>query len=418
MKKVRILQQMNKRPVLLSPAGDMERLRMALTFGANAVYLAGTAFGMRGGCNNFSNEELKEAVRICHEKSVKVHVTVNTLPRDPEMADLPEYLEYLNEIAVDALIVADLGVFKLAQKYAPRCELHVSTQTGIVNSATAEAWYDLGAKCVVLARELSLEEIISIRTNTPAELDIETFIHGSMCVSFSGRCLLSNYMTGRDGNRGVCAQPCRWKYALMEEKRPGQYFPIEETREGTYIMNSKDLCMIDHIPELIDAGINALKIEGRNKSSYYTAIITNAYQHAIDAALKGQPLDPLWREEVEKVSHRNYYTGFYYGIPGNSQYYAESRYIRDWQISAVVERCDEDGNAVVSQRNKFHVGDMLELITPSGMPVPFRVERLLDEEGVPLESCPRPQQIMQIKLPAFAVPNSVLRRKVSVDNNE
>ena len=233
---------------------------MALTFGANAVYLSGKQFGMRGGCANFDENQLREAVRRCHKRNVRVHVTVNTLPRDNEMAAMPAYLEQLNEIGADALIVADLGVFNLGKKYAPRCELHVSTQTGIVNSATAEGWFELGAKRVVLAREMSLDEIARLRQNTPKELEIETFIHGSMCVSFSGRCLLSNYMTGRDGNRGVCAQPCRWKYALMEEKRPGQYFPIYETEQGTYIMNSKDLCMIDNVKDLIDAGIDALKI--------------------------------------------------------------------------------------------------------------------------------------------------------------
>lgn len=397
---------------LLSPAGDMERLRMALTFGANAVYLAGQRYGMRGACANFDEAELRQAVALCHEKQVRVHVTVNTLPRDDEMADMPDYLAQLDDVGVDALIVADLGVFNLAKRYAPHCELHVSTQTGIVNSATAAGWYDLGAKRVVLAREMSLQEIIRLREHTPKELEIETFIHGSMCVSFSGRCLLSNYMTGRDGNRGVCAQPCRWKYALMEEKRPGQYFPIFETEQGTYIMNSRDLCMIDHIPALLEAGIDALKIEGRNKSSYYTAIITNAYQHAIAAAEAGKPLAPIWREEVEKVSHRNYYTGFYFGIPGNSQFYDESRYIRDWQISAFVISCDAAGNAVVSQRNRFFVGDELELITPDAEPSAFVVAEMRDEEGNQIEACPRPQQLVRLKLPHPAPENSILRRHV------
>lgn len=409
---------MAARPELLSPAGDLERLNMALTFGANAVYLSGKQFGMRGGCANFDAEQLREAVRRCHERQVRVHVTVNTLPRDDEMAELPAYLELLDDMGADALIVADLGVFNLGKKYAPRCELHVSTQTGIVNSATAEGWFDLGAKRVVLAREMSLDEIACLRQNTPRELEIETFIHGSMCVSFSGRCLLSNYMTGRDGNRGVCAQPCRWKYALMEEKRPGQYFPIMETEQGTYIMNSKDLCMIDHVSDLIDAGVDALKIEGRNKSSYYTAIVTNAYQHAITAAMEGRPLEPVWRDEVEKVSHRNYYTGFYYGIPGNSQFYEESRYIRDWQISAFVVSCDGAGNAVLTQRNRFSVGDALELVTPEGEPTAFRVEYMEDGEGNPITVCPHPQQEIRLKLPRFAPKNAILRRKVTVDSGE
>ena len=409
---------MAARPELLSPAGDLERLTMALTFGANAVYLSGKQFGMRGGCANFDAEQLREAVRRCHERQVRVHVTVNTLPRDDEMAELPAYLEMLDDMGADALIVADLGVFNLGKKYAPRCELHVSTQTGIVNSATAEGWFDLGAKRVVLAREMSLDEIAHLRQNTPEELEIETFIHGSMCVSFSGRCLLSNYMTGRDGNRGVCAQPCRWKYALMEEKRPGQYFPIMETEQGTYIMNSKDLCMIDHVSDLIDAGVDALKIEGRNKSSYYTAIVTNAYQHAITAAMEDRPLEPVWRDEVEKVSHRNYYTGFYYGIPGNSQFYEESRYIRDWQISAFVVSCDGAGNAVLTQRNRFSVGDALELVTPEGEPTAFRVEYMEDGEGNPITVCPHPQQEIRLKLPHFAPKNAILRRKVTVDSGE
>ncbi len=399
------------RPELLSPAGDMERLRMALTFGANAVYLSGKQFGMRGGCSNFGEADLRKAVAMCHERNVRVHVTVNTLPRDDEMVGMPAYMELLNEIGVDALIVADLGVFNLGKKYAPNCELHVSTQTGIVNSQTAEGWYDLGAKRVVLAREMSMDEVIYLRQHTPKELEIETFIHGSMCVSFSGRCLLSNYMTGRDGNRGVCAQPCRWKYALMEEKRPGQYFPIFETEKGTYIMNSRDLCMIDHVPELIEAGVDALKIEGRNKSSYYTAIVTNAYQHAITAAMNGEPLPAVWRDEVEKVSHRNYYTGFYFDIPGNSQFYEESRYIRHWQISAYVLSCEEDGTAVLTQRNRFSVGDWVELVTPDGEPIPFQVEYMENAEGESIEACPHAQQEIHLKLPCYAPENSILRRK-------
>ena len=288
------------KPELLSPAGDMERLRMAVAFGADAVYLAGTSYGMRGGVDNFTQPELYEAVKLCHEKKVRVHVTVNTLPRGDELDALPEYLAMLQDTGADVLIVADLGVFRMAQKYAPKLELHVSTQTGIVNAASASAWYDLGASRVVLARELSLQEIERLRRDTPEELEIETFVHGSMCVSFSGRCLLSNYLTGRDGNRGVCAQPCRWKYALMEETRPGEYFPIGEDRDGTYILNSKDLCMIEHIQELMDAGIDSFKIEGRAKSSYYTAVITNAYQNAIRAAMAGETLDPIWLEEVQR----------------------------------------------------------------------------------------------------------------------
>ena len=400
-----------RRPELLSPAGDMERLKMALAFGADAVYLAYRQFGMRGGVANFDENELREAVRLCHARGVRVHVTCNTLPRGDELAALPPMLELVRDAGADVLIVADLGVFRLAQRYAPGVQLHISTQTGIVNAASASAWYDLGASRVVLAREMSLAEIAQLRRDTPAALEIETFVHGSMCVSFSGRCLLSNYMTGRDGNRGVCAQPCRWKYALVEETRPGEYFPIGEDSDGTYILNSKDLCMIDHIPELIDAGIDSFKIEGRAKSSYYTAVITNAYQRAIDAALAGQPLSPVWREEVEKVSHRHYYTGFYYGWPGDSQYYETSRYLRNWQISAYVLSWD-GARALCTQRNRFCEGDELELLVPGCEPVRFTARDLRDADGMPLSSVPHPEMRFTLPLPCAATPDSILRRAV------
>ena len=402
-----------KRPELLSPAGDFERLKMAVAFGADAVYLAGKQYGMRGGVNNFTEDELREAVKLCHEKGVRVHVTCNTLPRAEELETLPAYLEMLQDTGADVLIIADLGVFRLAQKHAPKMEKHISTQTGIVNALSASAWYDLGASRVVLAREMSLKEIEAMRRDTPPELEIETFIHGSMCVSFSGRCLLSNYMTGRDGNRGVCAQPCRWKYNLVEETRPGEYFPIGEDENGTYILNSKDLCMIEHVGELIDVGIDSFKIEGRAKSSYYTAVITNAYQNAITAALEGKPLDPIWREEVEKVSHRHYYTGFYYGWPGDSQYYDSSRYIREWQVSAYVLSCDGT-RATCTQRNRFSEGDELELLRPGFAPVKFTAQNLRDVEGNPVSVLPHPQQIFTIDLPCEAAPDSIIRRSVDL----
>ena len=271
-------------PELLAPAGDMERLHMAVLYGADAVYLAGESFGMRSFAGNFSPEELPRAVRFAHSRGVRVHVTVNTMPRNGEMEGLPAWLELLDAAGVDALIAADLGTFTLAGRYAPRCERHVSTQVSVANYECAAAWYDLGAKRVILARELSLEEIRTIRERTPADLELEAFVHGAMCVSYSGRCLLSNYMTGRDSNRGACAQPCRYQYYLMEEKRPGEFFPVFEDAWGTYIMNSRDMCMIDHIGELMDAGLTSLKIEGRAKSAYYAAIVTGAYRHAIDAA--------------------------------------------------------------------------------------------------------------------------------------
>ena len=276
---------------------------MALLYGADAVYLAGTAFGMRASAGNFDEEQLRQAVLLAHGRGVRVYVTCNTLPREDELQKLPGYLEFLQDAGADALIVADIGVMSLAKRYAPRLALHVSTQFGVINSAAANSLYDLGADTVVLARETPLEDIRKIRKNTPKELRLEAFVHGAMCVSFSGRCLLSNYLTGRDANRGQCAQPCRWKYHLMEETRPGEYFEISEDG-GTHIMNSRDMCMIEHIPELLEAGVSSFKIEGRMKSSYYAAVVTNAYRHAIDAALKGCPLDPVWVEETEKVSHR------------------------------------------------------------------------------------------------------------------
>ena len=281
-----------RRPELLAPAGDMEKLQMAVAYGADAVYLAGTSFGMRSFAGNFTPEELPKAVALAHEHGVRVHATVNTMPRNEEVAQLPAYLEQLQDAGVDALILADLGAFTLAGKYAPRCERHISTQQSIANYVCAQSWFDLGAKRVVLARELSLPEILGIREQVSPELELETFCHGAMCVSYSGRCLLSNYMTGRDSNRGECAQPCRYQYALMEEKRPGEYFPVFEDEKGTYIMNSRDMCMIDHLDDLIDAGVDCLKIEGRAKSAYYAAIVTGAYSHVLRSVYEGQGVDP------------------------------------------------------------------------------------------------------------------------------
>ncbi len=396
-----------KKPELLAPAGDFERLRMAVAYGADAVYLAGGDFGMRAFAGNFTPEELAQAVAHCHEHHVDVHVTCNTLPRNDEVARLPEFLEHLDAVGVDAVIVADLGVFRLAQKHAPHVKLHMSTQAGIANYESARMWHDLGASRVILSRELSLDEVRELRAKTPAELEVETFVHGAMCVSYSGRCVLSNYMTGRDAQRGACAQPCRYKYALMEEKRPGEYFPVEEDSKGAYIFSSRDMCMIDHVPELIEAGVNSLKIEGRAKSAYYAAVTTNAYRHAIDAAANGQTLSPVWREEVEKVSHRHYSTGFFFGQPG--QYTADGRYIRRWQVVAQVESCDENGNAVLSLRNKFAVGNQLELIAPGLEPMVFTVPLMEDMDGQPLSEPRNPQMRFRMKLPAAVQPLALLR---------
>ena len=404
---------MRDKPIeLLAPAGDMERLRMAVAYGADAVYLAGTMYGMRSFAGNFTPEELAEAVKLCRAHGVRVHVTCNTMPRNGEIARLPEWLEYLNDLGVDALILADVGVLSLAKKYAPRVQCHISTQASIVNYVTARAWYDQGASRVILARELSLEEIREIRAKTPRELELEAFAHGAMCVSYSGRCLLSNYMTGRDSNRGACAQPCRYKYALVEEKRPGEYFPITEDERGTYIMNSKDMCMIDHVPELMEAGLDSLKLEGRAKSAYYAAIVTGAYRHAIDAAAAGEPLDPVWRDEVEHISHRHYSTGFFYGQPG--QFVEDSRYIRDWQIVAKVQSCDETGRAVLTLNNKFALGDELELVGPDVRPQTLRAEALWDREGNPLEEVRKPQMEFVMDLPRPVPPLSLLRRQADL----
>lgn len=401
-----------KKIELLAPAGDMERLEMAVAYGADAVYLAGTSFGMRSFAGNFTPEELKRAVDLCHKKGVRVHVTCNTMPRNDEVARLPEWLTYLDQVGVDAVILADVGVMALAGKYAPHVQRHISTQASIVNYETARAWHDLGADRVILARELSLDEIREIRAKTPPELELEAFAHGAMCVSYSGRCLLSNYMTGRDSNRGACAQPCRYQYALMEEKRPGEYFPVYEDEKGTYIMNSRDMCTIDHVAQLIDAGLDSLKLEGRAKSAYYAAIVTGAYRHAIDAALAGQPLDPVWRDEVEHISHRHYSTGFYFGQPG--QFTEDSRYIRDWQIVAKVRSCTPDGRAVLTLNNKFSVGDQLELVGPGLRPCPVTVEALWDEDGERLDQVRKPQMVFQLDLPCQAPPLSLLRRRADL----
>ena len=397
---------------LLAPAGDMERLHMAVLYGADSVYLAGTSFGMRSFAGNFSPEELPKAVEFAHAHGVSVHVTVNTMPRNAEAAALPAYLEQLEDAGVDALILADLGAFQMAGKYAPHCARHVSTQQSIGNYACANAWHDLGAQRVVLARELSLDEIAEIRAKTPKSLEIETFGHGAMCVSYSGRCLLSNYMTGRDSNRGACAQPCRYQYALMEEKRPGEYFPVFEDEKGTYILNSRDMCMIDHLDDLQKAGVDCIKIEGRAKSAYYAAIVTGAYRHCIDSAAQGQPLDPVWRDEVEHVSHRVYSTGFYDGFPG--QYTENSRYIREWQVCAIVESCTPEGLATCSLRNKFTQGDTLEAVGPDLRPFAFEVGEMLDAEGTALTEPKTPQMRFTLRLPKPVPPYSILRHSVAL----
>lgn len=392
---------------LLAPAGDFERLEMALHYGADAVYLAGTQFGMRASAGNFTFPELSKATKLAHANGTAVHMTCNTLPREDELAQLPEFLEQAQDAGVDAFIIADLGVMAAAKKYAPKVSRHVSTQLGVINSATSNVLFDMGADRVVLARETPMEDIRKIRANTPKELEIEAFVHGAMCVSFSGRCLLSNYLTGRDANRGACAQPCRWKYHLVEEKRPGEYFEISEDK-GTHIMNSRDMCMIEHIPELIDAGVTSFKIEGRMKSAYYAAAVTNAYRHAIDYALRGEELPQVWIDELNKVSHRPYCTGFYYGDPG--QHFAEASYFSDAYVCAVVENCADDGFAELTQRNRFCVGDMVELLTNEGEPISFAVTELWDENGEAITATPHAMMKFKMRLPVNCSALSILRR--------
>lgn len=368
---------------LLSPSGDMERLKLALKFGADAIYVGGEQFGMRTNPSNFKADELKTAVELVHSAGKKLYLTCNILPRNDEIDVLPEYLRYVAEIGVDALIIADMGVLSLAKKYAPDVDIHMSTQVGIVNYQAANALYELGAKRIVTARELSLDEIKTIRDKTNSNLEIEVFVHGAMCMSFSGRCILSDYMVGRDANRGDCAQPCRWKYHLVEETRPGQYFPINQDENGTYIFNSRDLCMIEHISDLDRAGIDSFKIEGRAKSEYYTAIVTYAYRNAIDeyiAAGRPENFKPSqWiLDEMEKMSHREYTTGFNFGPIKNGQVLDSGGYIRHWDVCALFKSY-KNGRLTVSQRNRFYQGDELEVVEPNKKPYKIIVKELYNE---------------------------------------
>jgi putative protease len=394
---------------LLAPAGDMERLMMALTFGADAVYLAGTRFGMRAGAGNFGDDGLKKAVTLCRSRGVKLYVACNTILRGDDTRALPAYLERLQELGADAVIVTDLGAFTLAKKYAPKLKLHVSTQAGIMNAESAGAFFDMGASRVILARELTLKEISEIRRSTPETLELEAFVHGSMCVAFSGRCLLSDYMAGRQANAGECAQPCRWKYYLTEAKRPGEMLEISEDG-GTYIFNSRDLCMIDHLRPLLEAGITSFKIEGRTKSAYYAAAVTNAYRHALDAARLGAPPARVWSEEVYKVSHREYSTGFYFGKEGPGQYYRDSAYFTDCDIAAVVEECGDNKEAVLTMRNRFGTGDVLELLTPYREPLTFTAGELRDAEGLAIAEAVHPMMVVRMRLPETAPRYSILRK--------
>lgn len=398
---------------ILSPAGDMESLISAVDFGADAVYLAGKEFGMRTSPLNFNIEDLIKAVDYAHSKNVKIYLTCNTLPRNDEFERLPEFLKESENAGIDAFIVADLGVMNLIKKYTPNIDIHISTQAGIVNYETANAFYKMGAKRVVLARELSLEEILFIRKHTPQDLELEAFVHGSMCVSFSGRCLISNYLTGRDANRGDCAQPCRWKYHVVEENRNGQFFPIEENDNGTYLFNSRDLCMIEYIPEIINSGITSLKIEGRAKSSYYVAVTTNAYTYAVDDYYR---LGDNWkladwiREEVNKISHREYNTGFFFkSEPG--QIYNNGGYIRDYEVVAICTSYN-NGMLELSQRNRFYSGDKLDVLEPSGKPFYITVTEMYDEWNNRIDVAPHPMQKLFIPVDRAIKKGAFFRKKI------
>lgn len=403
-------------PELLAPAGDEERLHTAIEYGADAVYLGSDSFGMRTAAAAFSGDLLKKACDYAHERSVKIYLTCNTVPRNDEIDRLPGFLEYASGCGVDAFIITDIGVMKYAQKYAPGVEIHISTQAGVTNYASATEFYNMGAKRVVTARELSLEEIAGIRAKCPKELEIESFVHGAMCVSFSGRCLLSNYLTGRDSNRGDCAQPCRWKYSLTEETRPGQYFPVEQDSTGTYIMNSRDMCMIDHIAELYHAGINSFKIEGRAKSAYYTAVTVNAYRCALDAFAESS-FDPEYRpekwmsEELMRASNREYCTGFFYTSPmDDAQIYYKGGYIRDWEVVGVAQVW-ENGKLYATQRNRFFEGDELEVMSAGTKPFTIKVSGLRNEEGELIENAPHPMMKFSFDCPDEVRPGSYLRKR-------
>lgn len=398
---------------VLSPAGSFESLRAAVDYGADAVYLGGQSFGMRAGPENFTYESLKAAVELAHSKGVKIYLTCNTLPRNNEIPHFRQFMEEADDCGVDAVIVADLGLLSLVKEYCPDMEVHMSTQTGIVNYVTARELYNMGVKRVVAARELSLEEIAEIRAKTPAELEIEAFVHGAMCVSFSGRCLLSQYLVNRDANRGECAQPCRWSYSLMEETRKGEYYPIAEDSSGTYILNAKDLCMIDHLDKVAKAGVTSFKIEGRAKSSYYVSVVTNAYRMAVDI-LKQDTEDyklTQWiRDEVFKVSHRPYCTGFFFGHPKDCQYYESSGYIREYDVAAIIDKC-KGGYLYCTQRNKFLKGDEVEILAPGKIFDTLRVEELYNGDGEPIESANHAMMKLRIPCEKEYPANSIIRIK-------
>ncbi len=401
-----------KRPELLAPAGDPEKLRTAVIYGADAVYFGGEDFGLRAGAGNFTVEEMREGVRFCHEHGAKCYLTMNIYPHNEDVLPIEQYLLKIRNLGIDAFLVSDPGMFDIIREVMADAEIHLSTQANMTNFRTAKFWARHGVKRFVLARELTLGEIKEIRSELPEDLELEAFCHGAMCISYSGRCLLSNFLTGRDSNRGMCAHPCRWNYALVEEKRPGEYYPVEEDGRGTYFMNSGDLCMIEHVGEMIDAGIDSLKIEGRMKSMFYVATVVGAYRRAIDDYMAGKPFDPSLLDEVGKVSHRKFTTGFFFSQPGaEGQDYLTSDYIREYSFVGKILGYDEEtGLATVEQRNKMVTGDEIEVFGPGEPFFAQTIKEMYDDEGNPMDQAPHPQQILKMKMEKPVGENWLIRK--------
>ncbi len=406
---------MRKKPELLIPASSLEVLKTAVIFGADAVYIGGEAFGLRAKAKNFSKEDMKAGIEFAHAHGVRVHVTVNILAHNDDLAGAEEYLKELKELGPDALIIADPAIFQMAKEICPEIERHVSTQANNTNYGTYRFWWDLGAKRVVTARELSLKEIKEIREHIPEEMEIESFIHGAMCISYSGRCLLSNFFTGRDANQGACTHPCRWKYAVVEETRPGEYMPVYENERGTYIFNSKDLCMIEHIPEMVAAGINSFKIEGRMKTALYVATVARTYRKAIDDYFESEETYrknmPWYLDQISNCTYRQFTTGFYFGKPSEeSQIYDNNTYVKEYTYLGIIGE-EKDGLYRIEQRNKFSIGETIEIMKPNGENIEVTVSRIVDEEGQEQESAPHPKQVLYVGLDKKAEPGDLLRRR-------
>ena len=405
-----------RRPELLIPASSLEVLKIAVIYGADAVYIGGEAFGLRAKAKNFSMEEIKEGIAFAHAHDVKVYIIANILAHNGDLDGVREYFAELREIKPDALIISDPGVYMIAKEVCPKIERHISTQANNTNYGTYRFWYEQGAKRVVSARELSLAEIKEIRANIPDDLEIETFIHGAMCISYSGRCLLSNYFTGRDANQGACTHPCRWKYAVVEEKRPGEYLPVYENERGTYIFNSKDLCMIEHIPELMESGIDSFKIEGRMKTALYVATVARTYRRAIDDYKQSPELyreHMAWyQEQISNCTYRQFTTGFFFGKPSDeAQIYDNNTYVKEYTYLGIVGERNEEGLYRIEQRNKFSVGESIEVMKPDGANITVTVQRIVDEEGNDMESAPHPKQVLYIDLGQPLAMYDILRRK-------